>query len=107
MGQVFYDMGLLSAPEYLERSASDLVAPYVSIWARVSHTGACAAHAADSYKQGTRLEPGAAPSRTTLKLLRDAVVGNFQRSSQNLKLLRDVVAGNFQRSNQNQNRIEH
>jgi hypothetical protein len=29
MGQVFYDMGLLSAPEYLERSASDLIAPYV------------------------------------------------------------------------------
>lgn len=29
IGQVFYDMGLLSAPEYLERSASDLVASYV------------------------------------------------------------------------------
>jgi hypothetical protein len=29
MGQVFYDMGLLSTPEYLERSALDLVAPYV------------------------------------------------------------------------------
>jgi hypothetical protein len=41
MGQVFYDISLLSAPEYLERSASDLVTPYVSIWARVGHTGTC------------------------------------------------------------------
>ncbi|PMD52450.1 uncharacterized protein K444DRAFT_513379, partial [Hyaloscypha bicolor E] len=29
IGQVFYSMGLLSAPEYLEHSASDLDTPYV------------------------------------------------------------------------------
>jgi hypothetical protein len=29
MGKVFYDMGMLSTPEYVECSASDLIAPYV------------------------------------------------------------------------------
>jgi Cdc6-like AAA superfamily ATPase len=29
MGKVFYDMGILSSPEYVECSASDLIAPYV------------------------------------------------------------------------------
>jgi len=29
MGKVFYDMGMLSSPEYVECSASDLIAPYV------------------------------------------------------------------------------
>lgn len=29
MGKVFYDMGMLSTPDYVECSASDLIAPYV------------------------------------------------------------------------------